>query len=178
MSSSNNNAFNDRLNQHKKALRGIDGHMVEAGWFETARYKAGKGVSADMVGFSIAQVAKWNEFGTSRTVESKSEDGHTVVTIVEHIPARPFMRYAQALFNKDRHEIQARVGKKLIEGKIDAVQALGQIGNALEGKIVLSIKTGPWPPNAPSTAAAKGFAKNTPLIDTGQMFKTVSSKVS
>ena len=109
MSSSNNNAFNDRLNQHKKALRGIDGHMVEAGWFETARYKAGKGISPDQVGKSIAQVARWNELGTAT------------------IPARPFMRYAQALFNKDRHEIQARVGKKLIEGKSDAVQALSLI---------------------------------------------------
>lgn len=175
-SSNNNGAFNARLEQHKKALRQIDGHFVEAGWFESARYRAAKGISPSMVGFSIAQVAKWNEFGTSRAVESKSADGKTVITIIEHIPARPFMRYAQALFNKDRTELQARIGKKLIEGKISATQALGQIGNALEGKIVLSIKTGPWPRNAPSTIAAKGF--DSPLRDTAQMFKTVSSKVS
>jgi hypothetical protein len=176
MSSSGNNVFANRLAVHKNALKQIDGHKVEAGWFESARYKAGKGVSKDMVGLSIAQVAKWNEFGTSRAVESTSKDGKTVTTVVVHTPARPFMRYAQALFNKDRHEIQAKVGKKLIEGKITAVQALGQIGNALEGKIVLSIKTGPWPKNAPSTIAAKGF--DAPLRDTSQMFQSVSSKVS
>lgn len=154
---SNKNA-RKRLEQHRQALKGLGGKKVEAGWFETARYTAGPGVPEDKVGMSIAQVARFNEFGTAT------------------IPARPFMRLASVHFNRDRHDIQAKIGMKVIDGKITPEQALGQIGLAMEGKIVDSIKNGNWPPNAESTAKAKGF--NKPLIDTAQMFKAVSSKVS
>jgi hypothetical protein len=176
MPSSNNNAIDMRLEAHKKALKQLDGHKVEAGWFESARYKAAKNVPESQVGMPIAQVAFWNEHGTTRTVEETGPDGKTITSKVVHIPARPFMRFAMALFNRDRASIQKSIAKKIIDGKISPLQGLGQIGNALEGKIVLSIKTGPWPKNADSTVARKGF--DAPLRDTAQMFKTVSSKVS
>lgn len=158
-----NSDFEKRLRKHQSALRAIDGKKVEAGWFESARYKAGtrpngKAIPASQVGMSIALIARINERGTAT------------------IPARPFMRYAEVLFSRDRIEIQAKIGKKVIEGKISPDQALGQIGNALEAKIVESIKTGPWPRNADSTFESKGF--DSPLRDTGQMFQTVTSKVS
>ncbi len=155
-----NKGAGNRLKRHKEVIKGLDGRKVEAGWFESARYKAGKGVSANQVGMSIAQIARINEFGTAT------------------IPARPFMRLAAINFNRDRNDIQAKIGKKVIDGVITPEQALGQIGLAMEAKIVDSIKNGNWPPNAESTAKAKGFKKNTPLIDTGQMFQNVTSKVS
>jgi hypothetical protein len=153
-----NSKAKKRLEQHKKAIKELNGRKVEAGWFESARYKAGPRIPANAVGMSIAQVARINEFGTAT------------------IPARPAMRLAAATFNRDRNEIQAKIGKKVIEGKITPEQALGQIGLSMEGHIVDSIKNGSWPPNAKSTVKKKGF--NAPLRDSGQMMKNVSSKVS
>jgi hypothetical protein len=164
------------LNLHKNALKTINGHMIEAGWFETARYRAVGGKDQSNVGLSVAQVARWNEYGTTRSVTITGEDGKPKETRVEHVPARPFMRFAMALFNRDKTDLQRKIAKNIMDGKISPMQGLAQIGLAMEGKIVMSIKTGPWSRNAPSTVAAKGF--DSPLRDTGQMFKTVSSKVS
>jgi hypothetical protein len=148
----------DIMNQHKKTIKEIDGRKVEAGWFETARYKATGEKDAGKAGQSIAVVARANEFGTGT------------------IPARPFMRLAATNFSRDRVALQAKIIKKMSDGKISADQALGQIGLAMEGNIASAIKDGNWVENAPSTAKAKGF--NKPLIETAQMFQSVSSKVT
>jgi hypothetical protein len=153
-----NDGAKKRYQKHKQVIKDLSGRQVEAGWFESARYKAGKGVSEKQVGMSVAQIARINEFGTAT------------------IPARPMMRLASENFQRDRNEIQTKIGKKLIDGKITPDKALAQIGLAMEGKIVDSIKNGNWKPNADSTVASKGF--NKPLIDTAQMFQTVASKVS
>jgi hypothetical protein len=110
------------------------------------------------IGLPVAQVAYWQEFGTAR------------------IPARPFMRLAYETFNAERRDIQTRILKRLIDGKISVDQALAQIGLAMEAKIVDSIKNGNWAPNSAATVAIKGF--NRPLIDTSTMWKTVASKVT
>lgn len=141
------------LAAHKKMIKTITGRKVEAGWFESARYKKRGNIL-------VAQVARYNEFGT-RT-----------------IPARPFMRLAGENFARDRAEIQLKITKQLMAGKISVDQALGKIGLAMEGKIAESIKNGQWVPNAESTHKRKGFAKNTPLIWTGTMLKTIASRVS
>ena len=88
----------------------------------------------------------------------------------------PFMRHAWVTFSKERAALQKRIAKKLIDGEITPEQALGQIGLALEGQIAKSIKSGPWEPNATSTARRKGF--NKPLIDSSHMLQSISSKVS
>lgn len=86
------------------------------------------------------------------------------------------MRKAAMQFAQKRSSIQAKIARKLINGEITPEQALKQIGGAMEGEIIDSIKNGGWQKNADSTIKAKGFDK--PLIDTATMFKTVTSKVS
>ncbi|USN16330.1 hypothetical protein PLUTO_00140 [Luteibacter phage vB_LflM-Pluto] len=86
------------------------------------------------------------------------------------------MRFAMAVFSMQRGTIQAKIARKVLEGKITPDQALAQIGMAMEGCIVDSIKSGNWLPNADSTVKKKGF--NKPLIDKAVMFQTVSSKVT
>lgn len=144
------------------ALKGIGKKTVEAGWFESDRYSAGKGSSE---GVPVAKIARINEFGAT------IHRGDKVITI----PARPFMRLAWSNFSNDRRQIQAKIAKKMADKKITAAQGLGQIGLALEGYIAKSIKDGSWQPNAASTVKKKGFDK--PLIWSGHMFKTVNSKV-
>lgn len=178
------------LDQHKKALKEIDGRKVEAGWFESAKYADGRSVAAN---------ARLQEFGGvidhpggTKYIEDAVVGGRYVGTRFvandfsgEHkvtgshkitIPARPFMRLASMTFQRKRTDVQVKISKRLIDGQITAEQALGQIGSAMEGEIVSSIKNGNWEPNAASTARAKGF--NKPLIETSHMFQSVSSKVT
>ena len=86
------------------------------------------------------------------------------------------MRLAWSNFGKSRAKIQGLIAKQLIEGTIEADQALGQIGQHLENCIVESIQYGGWQKNADSTVEGKGFDK--PLIDTALMWQSVSSKVT
>lgn len=158
------------VERHIDALKALKGKSVEAGWLETNRYQAGKRkngqpISQKLVGQPIAKIARIQEFGATITRGKK--------TIV--IPARPFMRLAWSKFNQQRKGIQKKIARQLINGEIKADQALGQIGMALEGCIVDSIRNGGWEPNAESTVKNKGFDK--PLIDSAQMWQGVTSQV-
>lgn len=151
------------IDKHIKALKEAKGKKVEAGWFESDRYG---GTKKSATGVPVAKIARINEFGATIT------RGKTTF----EIPARPFMRGAWLSFSTDRKKIQAKIAKQIIDKKITGDQALGQIGNILEGYIVKSIRDGGWQNNAESTIKKKGFDK--PLIDTGHLWKTVTSKVS
>jgi hypothetical protein len=176
-------------------LKASANKKVETGWFSTDRY-AGEG---QLAGRSVAEVARLNEFGGtikhpggtkyitdavvnqkfvgSRFVSSKFEGEHKITgPSVIVIPARPFMRLAESKFRAESLKIQMKIASKLIHGSINPQQAMEQIGLAMQGCIVDSIKNGGWVPNAASTIAKKGFDK--PLIDSSHMWKTVNSKVS
>lgn len=153
------------LDRHIKALQSMKGLTVEAGWFDSTRYPSEEGAQ----GLLVSEVARLNEFGHIAVLNF----GHGPVRI--EVPARPFMRYAYELFVQDRRTIENNIAKKIFSGKIDARQALGQIGLAMEARIVKSIKNGPWQPNAKYTIRVKGFDK--PLIHTSLMWQSVSSQV-
>lgn len=148
-----------------KALQSMKGLTVEAGWFDSTRYPSETGGE----GILVSEVARLNEFGHIAVLNF----GQGPVRV--EVPPRPFMRYAYELFVSERSEIENKIAKKIFSGKIDARQALGQIGLAMEAKIVESIKNGPWQPNARYTVRVKGFDK--PLIHTSLMWQSVSSQV-
>jgi len=156
----------DMVKAQIASLKKLKGMSVGAGWYSSARYQAAKGIPAKMVGMPIAIIAKINEYGA--TIK---RDTYQIV-----IPARPFMRYAATQVAKKAPDVQRSIAKRMAAGKLDPRQGLAQIGMFMEGEIVDSIKNGGWEPNAPSTIAKKGFDK--PLIDTGQMWQSVTSKVS
>jgi len=147
-------------------LKKLKGLSAEAGWFDTARYVAGKGVSPKMVGMPVARVARINEYGATI-----NRGEYKIV-----IPARPFMRLAAVRIKAKGPDTLNKIAKGMANGKIDPKQGMAQIGMFMEAEIVDSIKNGGWEKNAPSTIARKGFDK--PLIDTGQMWQSVASKVS
>lgn len=72
----------------------------------------------------------------------------------------------------------ARGAKQLLAaGRMDEV--LARMGISAEVSIIDAFETdgwGTWPPNAPSTIAKKG--SSAPLIDTGQLKRSVMSKVA
>lgn len=100
-----------------------------------------------------AEIAYRNEYGTER------------------IPQRAFLRTAF-----DNHVDEAI--DKYVESVAKDGNCCGNlqtIADNMAEKVKESIKSGNWPPNAPSTVRRKG--KNTPLIDTGKMLDSVKGEV-
>lgn len=138
------------LKDHIDKMKALNDINVEVGWFSSNRYPNGQPVAA---------VARWQEYGTAR------------------ITARPFMRLAQKMADRNIAKINAAVTKDVLTKDMSPKQALEKnVGGALKIIIVDSIKNGGWKSNAKSTAKRKGFDK--PLIDTALMWKSVSVKVS
>jgi hypothetical protein len=111
------------------------------------------GAAADEDGVDIANIAMWNELGTSRS------------------PARPFMRKS---VDENTDKIKAmctRQLKRLAQGA-DAQDILEKIGVFQKGLIQRKIVDGTFEPNAASTIRRKGSSR--PLIDTGRMRQSVN----
>lgn len=104
-------------------------------------------------GTTIAEVAAYNEFGSSDT------------------PERPFMRQS---FENHESELQAAcdAANRLVSSGGSADQALQQIGVVAKGLVQEEIVNGGFAPNAESTIKKKGSEQ--PLIDTGTMRQSVN----
>lgn len=110
------------------------------------------GEVTDDRGVDMAQIAMWNELGTSTA------------------PSRPFLRMS---VDENPDEITAMCGKQLksiAEGGT-AEQSLKQVGVFGVSLVQEKIGNGSFAPNAPSTIRKKGSDK--PLIDTGRMRQSV-----
>ncbi len=115
---------------------------------------------------SVAQVAFWNEFGTSTG-----------------IPARPAISSAVLINRESIQKVQIRVLKRLMEGSLTTRKALQAIGFKVETSIKNRInESNIWAePNAPSTAAAKrrggALRGPTPLIQSSLYFRSITNEV-
>lgn len=117
---------------------------LEIGFFETARYPNGT---------FVAQVARYNEFGTL------------------NIPMRPFFRNAiQKNIKKWYATLQNAINQNATPSK-----ALSIVGEVARADIIQSITDLKAPPNAQSTIKQK--KSTNPLIDTGLMRRSVTYKV-
>lgn len=134
--------------KYSAQLEKLAGQEVAVGFFD------GSGGYPD--GQSVAQVASANEFGTSRA------------------PARPFMKQMAENRGKEITEECGRMAKRLAEGG-SAADELSQIGKLAEDLLKEEIRSGSFAPLAPATVARKGSSQ--PLIDTGRMVDSVTSKV-
>lgn len=106
-------------------------------------------------GTSVAEVAYKNEFGET----------------LHNVPPRPFFRQTIAAKKKDWSH---NVGVGLSKG-LSIKDTLSLVGESAVGDIQETIKEFSDPPNARYTIEKKGF--NDPLIDTGHMWKSVTSRV-
>lgn len=100
----------------------------------------------------MAQIAMWNELGTSTA------------------PSRPFLRKS---VDENADPINAMCAQQLksITAGGTAEQSLKQIGVFGVGLVQEKIESGSYEPNAPSTIRKKKSDK--PLIDTGKMRQSV-----
>lgn len=129
-------------------VRAFDGLEAKTGWFETAHYPDGT---------PVAYVATIHEFGTDR------------------IPARPFMRPAVADHGQEWLDQLAAGARASLNGGQTPEQVMELVALGAAGNVAEAIQAVTSPPLAPVTVARKGSSK--PLIDTGQMFQSVTGKV-
>lgn len=123
----------------------MGGGNVKIGFMEGATYPDGTPVAA---------VAYWNEFGDTKR------------------PARPFFR---RMIAKEAPSWAGKMGKLAKATNYDGPRVLALMGEDVRGALQQSINEFQDPPLAPSTVAAKGFAK--PLIDTAVMLNSVTFEV-
>ena len=106
-------------------------------------------------GTSVAQVAFWNEFGTTTT------------------PARPFFR---TMIGNESPGWGVLMGKAAKAYEYNGATILKFMGVKISEQLQQSIVGWQDPPNAPVTIARKGF--NKPLIHTGHMQNSVDFEVT
>jgi hypothetical protein len=129
------------------AVGGASG--VRVGFLEHSTYPSTPSES----GLHVAQVAFYNEFGTSRA------------------PARPFFRN---MIKAQLGDWGAKLKKYLRGADFDTDIAFGLLGTDIKDALVDSIRR--WPAdNAPSTVRRKGF--NHGLIDRGVMLRATEYEV-
>jgi hypothetical protein len=116
------------------------------------------GAASHSEDLTILDVASFHEFGTAT------------------VPQRSFIA---AWADEQRPEIEAAIrkaGEALVTGAIpSADQALNRLGVKFVGDVQQRIRSGIEPPLAQSTIDSKG--SSTPLVDTGQLFGSISYKV-
>ena len=148
----------------KAALEKLSGKakVVRVGFLEEATYP-----NADGEPLPVAQVAYWNEYGT--TGEIDVEGGG----FFHHIPLRPFFRKTIAEHSSEWGKQAAQLLKS---NNYDVDVALNKLGDHIAGQITETIRTYKEPSNAQSTIKKKGF--NAPLRETGTMARLISYEVS
>ena len=131
----------------KKAGREM---TVQVGFQDGATYPAEDGANP----VYVAQVAFWNEYGTTRT------------------PSRPFFRTMIAQKSAKWGDNVARVLKA---NNYDVARTLDITGEKIIEQLQDSIINGGWQGNAESTIAIKGFDK--PLVHDAIMLRGITSVI-
>jgi len=142
----------------EKSLDKLGRKGVAVGFFDTAHYPDGT---------PVAYVAAVQEFGSPQN----------------NIPPRSFMRSTAAEQQGNWSSTVAKGAKRVLDGKIDADQMLGQFGMFVAGDIKQKIVEITTPALSDATMRARTSRKadkkpsNKPLVDTGLMLASVESKV-
>lgn len=135
----------DKLERDLRKIAERMSGSVNVGFLAGATYPDGQ---------KVAQVAFWNEFGTTRS------------------PARPFFR---TMITAESPGWGALMGKAAGHYQYDSAAVLQFMGVKISEQLQQSIVGWQDPPNAPATIAAKGF--NKPLIHTSHMQNSVDFEV-
>jgi hypothetical protein len=145
----------DRIRGQLERLAGKLGRggVVNVGFLAGATYPV-DATKPDTSGLSVAQVAFWNEFGTTRA------------------PPRPFFR---RMIAAQSPQWGAQLGKIAKASGYDSKRTLDLMGENIKGELVKSIVDFTTPALSPNTIRRKGFDK--PLIDTGVMQRAVDHEV-
>ena len=112
---------------------------------------------------SMVQLGAIHEFGAPNAGKNRN--------IV--IPERSFIRAWHDSARGQITQLQDRLGRQFIDGKITLRQMIAKLGVFGQGGIRKFIRNLREPPNRPSTIRSKG--SDNPLIDTGQLVGSIHS---
>lgn len=140
-----------------KGLNALMARLKASKLTVTVGVHAAEGSAVEPGGATVADVATWNHFGTSR------------------IPARPFLT---GWFDAHQPEIaeKLRAAAKLVAQGTSPRDALERVALWAAGGVQAGIAAGVPPANAESTIAQKG--SSTPLINTGVLRSSIRGRVS
>lgn len=149
---SRDNGYADLLRRVKKLAKGSP--YAEIGILAPEGAALAKGSSA---GLTVFEVAEMNEFGLG-------------------VPERSFIRaFYDTYENQARDFLKARMAD-VFAGRLERKQALHQFGIWLVAMCQKRIRDGIDPPNSDYTKRLKG--SSTPLIDTGQLWTSITFRTS
>lgn len=146
------NGYTDLLKRMRKLSEGSP--YAEVGILSTEGAALAKGSSA---GLTVFDVAEMNEFGLG-------------------VPERSFIRAFYDLYVGQAREFLSARLKDVAAGKMDRKRALHQFGIWLVAMCQKRIRDGIEPPNSDLTQKLKG--SSTPLIDTGQLWTSITFRTS
>lgn len=142
----------------QRAIKDLKSKQVRVGWFDTAKYEDGT---------PVAYVATIHELGYP----------------AGGIPARPMMRPTVQEKASEWKDTLAAGSRQVLNGGMTADQMLGQFGMMVAGNISETIAGIHKPALTDSTIAARDRKRKSPgvsvkpLVDTGLLIQSVSSKV-
>lgn len=133
-----------------------------------AKRKTGKNQPALKMPASLALIA--------RTLNYGREEGYTAEgRHYPKIPARPFMKFAAEIWEREFPKILGRLMPSYLLGGVSIDGVLKKLGERAKNAVQKAIREGDYAPLSPRTVAAKG--SSTPLIDTGLMVNSVTFEI-
>lgn len=142
----------------KKDLRGLKSYAALVGIPSTAPRPVDKETKKPLA-VNMATLALIHERGSA----------------ANNVPARPFMKQTRQRAEGRFSRLLRRIYSQVIHGKVDPQKGLARLGVAYEGEMKNTFTMGQFTPNKPATIKRKGSSR--PLIDTGHMRQSITSKV-
>lgn len=142
----------------KKDLRGLNSYAALVGIPSTAPRPVDKKTKKPLA-INMASLALIHERGSA----------------ANNIPARPFMKQTRQRAEGRFARLLRRLYKQVVDGKVRPFDGLSKLGMAYEGEMKNTFTTGSFTPNKPATIKRKGSSR--PLIDTGHLRQSITSKV-
>lgn len=97
-------------------------------------------------------------------------------SVVNNIPARPFMQQTRQRNEKRMMGLSKKLLKAISNGSTTAMDAIKKLGASYEGAMKRIFIEGSFAPNAPATVRRKKSSR--PLIDTGLLRQSIKFKVA
>lgn len=142
----------------KKDIRGLNSYAALVGIPSTAPRPVDKKTKKPLA-INMASLALIHERGSA----------------ANNIPARPFMKQTRQRAEGRFARLLRRLYKQVVDGKVRPFDGLSKLGMAYEGEMKNTFTTGSFTPNKPATIKRKGSSR--PLIDTGHLRQSITSKV-
>lgn len=162
--------LDDALSSSVIAVGWIDGNGTARKAYANLMKKMETGKDQKALGkpASLALIARTLNYGrqAGTTAEGRS---------YPEIPARPFMKFAMEIWEREFPKILERLTPAYLRGTYSVDDVLKTLGERARNAVQKAIREGDYAPLSPRTIAAKG--SSTPLIDNGTMVYSVTFEI-